>query len=222
MLIENNSTLGEGFGWTFRSRFLSKTPSRVLLLLHGWTGDERSMWQFTKNLPADYAIIAPRAPYPAQVDKSGYSWREIKPETWGSPTLAELHLSADNLVFLVDNWLASVKIVSTKFDVIGFSQGGALALTLAALYPKRINKIGALSGFVPLGVDEILKPDLLNKIRFFWAHGTEDEMISFERGRASIKMLENAGAKVHLCQAKIGHKVSKNCRHALSDFFSED
>ncbi len=180
------------------------------------------MRQFTHNLPSDYAIIAPRAPYQARADKGGYSWRKVKPDTWGSPTLSELHLSADNLVSLVDNWLASVKIASASFDVIGFSQGGALALTLAALYPKRVNKIAVLSGFVPRGVDEILRPKLLNHIRFFWAHGTEDEIISFERGLDSINLVKNSGADVILCQAKTGHKVSKNCRHALSDFFNKD
>jgi len=225
----NDSTPVEKFGWTFRYRLAKKKPSRVLLLLHGWTGDERSMWQFTRNLPMDYLIIAPRAPYPALADKGGYSWREIKPGTWGSPTLAELEFSADKLLSLVDALarndagfgLDSDKRAFVGFDTIGFSQGGALALTLAVLYPKRVNNIGVLSGFVPPGVDALLRPALLDGMRFFWAHGTKDEMIPFQRGVDAIKILKNAGADIHLCQAEIGHKVSKNCRDALKDFLRE-
>ncbi|MBT3188345.1 MAG: hypothetical protein HN736_19360 [Anaerolineae bacterium] len=210
----------EKFGWTFRSHLTEARPSRILLLLHGWTGDENSMWTFTKNF-SDYAILSPRAPYPALAERGGYSWREIKPGTWGSPTLEELHLAADSLVSLVDKWSASVKIASSTFDVVGFSQGAALAITLAALHPARVDKVAVLSGFVPPGVDEILHPKLLNKIRVFWAHGTQDELIPIERGLSSVELLQKSGADVNLCQAKVGHKVGKDCRRALDAFLDE-
>ena len=220
MQIVNNANLVEKFGWTFRTHFAEDDPSRVLLLLHGWTGNEDSMRIFTNNLSSDYAIISPRAPYPALAEKGGYSWRKIKPETWGSPTLEELHFAADALVTLVDEWSASVKIASATFDIVGFSQGAALAVTLAALHPNRVSKIAVLSGFVPSGVDALFRPNLFERIRFFWAHGTQDEMISFERGRASVALLQKAGADVHLCQADVGHRVSKDCRRALEMFLS--
>ncbi len=80
------------FGWTFRSHLSEASPFRILLLLHGWTGDENSMWTFTKKF-SNYAFLSPRAPYLAPAERGGYSWREIKPGTWGSPTLEELHLA---------------------------------------------------------------------------------------------------------------------------------
>jgi phospholipase/carboxylesterase len=218
--IETNTTILDQFGWTFRVRSVAEDASRVLLLLHGWTGDENSMWVFTRNIPSSYAIIAPRAPYSAPEDKGGYSWREIKPGTWGSPTLDELHLAANSLVSLVDKWQDSVKITSSTFDIVGFSQGAALATTIAALYPSRVDKVAVLSGFIPPGVDSVLRPNRLDDVRFFWAHGTQDELIPVERGRMSIKLLEDAGANVHLCQADVGHKVGKDCRRALDTFLS--
>ena len=221
MPIVNNTEITEKFGWTFRFRS-AKRPNRVLLLLHGWTGDESSMWTFLRNCSSDYAIIAPRAPYLAPAEKGGYSWREIKPRTWGSPTLDELHFAANRLVTLVAKWSASVKIASPTFDIVGFSQGGALATTIAALHPARLGKVAILSGFVPSGVDALLCPNLLDEIRFFWAHGTKDEMISIERGRTSIESLQKAGADVHLCEADVGHRVGKDCRRALNVFLSVD
>jgi len=217
--IEINTTLLDQFGWTFRVSPIVDAPSRVLLLLHGWTGDENSMWAFTHNLPPCYSIIAPRAPYSAPPDKGGgYSWRELKPGTWGSPTLEELSLAADALVSLVDDWSDSVSIESLTFDMVGFSQGGALANTVAALHPARVGKVAVLSGFVPVGAEALLHPGLLDDIRFFWAHGTKDELIPLERGRVSTELLLNAGAEVQMCQTEVGHRVSKECWRSLATF----
>lgn len=218
MQIETNTTLLDQFGWTFRVSPIIDVPSRVLLLLHGWTGDENSMWAFAHNLTSHYSIIAPRAPYSAPPDKGGYSWRELKPGTWGSPTLEELGIAADALVSLVDDWSASLSITSPTFDMVGFSQGGALANTLAALHPDRVGKVAILSGFVPSGVERLLHPTLLDDTPFFWAHGTKDELISIDRGRASIELLQKAGADVQLCQAEVGHRVSKECWRSLENF----
>jgi phospholipase/carboxylesterase len=209
-------------GWVFTERPHTAIPKRILLLLHGWTGDENSMWRFASEIPSDYAVFAPRAPYPAPVKLGGYSWREIKPGTWGAPTLDELHFSADALVSFVDERFASVKTASPRIDLIGFSQGGALAVLLAALYPRRMGKVAVLSGFVPVGAEALLKPRLLADVRFFWAHGTQDEMIAFSRGADAVRRLQAAGAEVSFCRADVAHRVSRNCRLALTRFFAEE
>ena len=219
MQIETDTTVQDQFGWVFRASSHSKAPKRVLLMLHGWTGDENSMWVFARKLSSEYAIIAPRAPFLAPKEKGGYSWRDLKPGTWGSPTLDELRPPADGLVSLVDQWLATLNIADARFDIVGFSQGGALATLLAILYPQRIRKMAVLAGFVPKGVGEAhLKPGLLDGIDCFWAHGTQDDMITFERGRSSAEMLEKAGAQIQFCAADVGHRVSRDCRRALDDF----
>ncbi len=219
MQIETNTTLLDQFGWVFRSRSLRENPQRVLLLLHGWTGDENSMWTFTANFPAEYAILAPRAPFLAPKEKGGYSWREIKPSTWGAPTFDELRAPADALVSLVDQWLVALNIPAARFDVVGFSQGGAVATLLAILHPQRIRKMAVLAGFIPKGVDDVhLPPHLLDGIDCFWAHGTQDDMITFARGRESARRLEAAGANVDFCEAEVGHRVSRECRRALDAF----
>ena len=221
MQIESNTTILDQFGWVFRASSLNEAPKRVLLLLHGWTGDENSMWTFARNFPPEYAIIAPRAPFLAPKEKGGYSWRDLKPGTWGSPTLDELRPPADGLVSLVDEWRATLNITSAPFDVIGFSQGGALATLLAILYPQRIRKLAVLAGFIPKGVGEAhLVPDLLDGMQCFWAHGTQDDMVTFERGRSSAEMLEKAGAQIQFCVADVGHRVSRECRRALDDFMT--
>lgn len=47
-------------------------PHPVLLLLHGWTGDENVMWIFASRLPGNYLMISPRGLYKSPL--GGYAW----------------------------------------------------------------------------------------------------------------------------------------------------
>ena len=47
-------------------------PHPVVLLIHGWTGDENSMWIFASRLPEHYLLIALRGLHEAPIGV--YSW----------------------------------------------------------------------------------------------------------------------------------------------------
>jgi phospholipase/carboxylesterase len=204
-------------GWTMRVRHAAQEPSRFLLLLHGWTGDENSMWVFTRRLSPDFWIVAPRGPYAAK--EGGYSWRALRPGSWGLPTLSDLKPAADNLIRLVDEVSASIGVDATQFDVAGFSQGGALTNVLTLLYPQRVRKAAVLAGFMPGGVDDLIAQHVLAGKPIFVAHGTQDNLVPVERARGSIELLEDAGAQVIFCESEVGHKVSADCLRGLEAFF---
>lgn len=204
-------------GWVMRVRHAAQEPARFLLLLHGWTGDENSMWIFAHNAPVDMWIAAPRAPF--TVEQGGYSWRMLPPEIAGLPTLNDLKPAADNLIRLVDEISASVSVDATQFDVAGFSQGGALTNVLALLYPQRIRKAAVLAGFMPGGVDALISRNVLDGKPFFVSHGRQDNLVAFERAQESVSLLEQAGAQVSFCEAEVGHKVSVDCLRGLNAFW---
>ena len=206
-------------GWTMRVRHSTREPARFMLILHGWTGDENSMWIFAHKFPENMWIVAPRAPHAAE--GGGYSWRALHPGTRGLPTLSDLKPAADNLIRLVDNVSVSIGVDATQFDVAGFSQGGALTNVLALLYPQRIRKAVVLAGFMPGGVDNLLAQRVLTDKPFFVAHGTQDDLVPLERAQQSIDLLKQAGARVTFCEAEVGHKVSADCLRGLETFFSD-
>ena len=198
-----------------------KKPARLLLLLHGWTGDENSMWIFVRNFPLDYWIIAPRAPY--ATEPSGYSWRSPRaPQsgTRGWPSLEDFHPSADALIALVDDYATQNQIEASQFDVIGFSQGAALTNAISLLYPERVRRAGVLAGFLPSESESLIEKRPLNGKPFFVAHGTLDEMVKIEYARQSVEMLERAGASVTFCEDEVGHKLGANGLHTLEEYFS--
>lgn len=178
------------------------------------------MWVFARNLSADYWMIAPRAPHPA--DPSGFSWRDkFDSSEFGRPSLDQLRPSAEALIHLVDAYAASIPIDAPTFDVMGFSQGAAMSNVLAFLYPQRIRKVGILAGFVPHGLEELIPQRPLQGKQFFVTHGTRDNMVPIDRARASVAILERAGADVIYCEDDVAHKVSVNCLNALKKFFAD-
>jgi phospholipase/carboxylesterase len=212
----SNTTLIQFNDWTLRIREATQKPSRLLLLIHGLTGDEDSMWVFARDLPRHYWMIAPRAPEPAE--PFGYSWRPLPPGAFARPSLEQLLPAAEALIRLVDEYQASARIEASDFDVMGFSQGGVMSSLLAILYPQRVRKIGILAGFAPSGLEEYIGQRPLEGKSVFVAHGTKDEMVPIDRARASMELLEQAGAKIIYCEDEVGHKVSLNCMRALRSY----
>ena len=219
MQIATDTEIVELEGQTLRIRKTNHHTPRLLLLIHGLSGDENSMWVFARDLPAHYWMVAPRAPYKAQ--PGGYTWRQPETSDRGRPGFEELQSSAQALIGLLDRYQASAGFDAAQpIDVMGFSQGAALSSILTFLYPDRIHKLSLLAGFVPSGMQELAAQRPLEGKWVFVAHGTKDETVPVEEARASIRILEQAGAQVTYCEDEVGHKVSLTCLHALRRFFA--
>ncbi len=212
-----DAELREFRDWIFRFRPATAAPSRLLVLLHGWTGDENSMWVFARKLPAQVAVLAPRGLYVAP--EGGHTWRKVQPETWGFPTLSDLSPSAEALIGFIDDWSRAAGVSASQLDLIGFSQGAALSYTLALLHPERIRALAALSGFMPADAEDLLAKHTLAGKPVFVAHGRKDEMVPVEQARRCVALLEGAGARVTYCESDGGHKVSVDCFAGLADIF---
>lgn len=83
--------------WVLRLRPPAhKTSPKILLMLHGWTGDENSMQIFQRDIPPDYSIIAPRGWI--STPEGGYGWighrpgREATLQAFLEPVQAIKHL----------------------------------------------------------------------------------------------------------------------------------
>ncbi len=210
----SRATLGP---WTYRMRLPQQPPGRLLLLLHGYTGDENSMWVFTRNLPGGYALLSPRAPYPAP--ERGYSWRQVADPGGGFPSLDDLRPMADRLIAFVDDWSASTSVPAGAFDLMGFSQGGAMVCALSLLHPQRVRALAVLSGFLPAGSEALLASRPLAGRRAFISFGTRDDRIPVQDASRLPDQLQASGAKVTTCISDTAHKVGLECIKELESFF---
>ncbi len=189
-------------------------PFPVLLLLHGWTGDENSMWVFAPRLLKNSLMVAPRGLF--STVGSGYSWHpEIsKPWPWVNDFIPAVEKLFDTI--------SSKNLPEGDFSelhIVGFSQGAALAYTMAILYPERIASLAGLSGFLPDGASAWMGNELLKGMPIFVAHGTEDERVPIERARMGVDLLQKSGAAVTYCEDNVGHKLSAKCFRGLEAFY---
>jgi phospholipase/carboxylesterase len=214
MMIDNETISFDN--WVMRiQRPGSLGPFRVILMLHGWTGDENSMWVFSSRLPNSALLVAPRGLFPAR-GTAGYSWHPEISAPW--PWLNDFQFAVEKL-FEVLSTHNFPQGDFNRLHIIGFSQGTALAYTMAILHPGRIASLVGLSGFLPEGASAHLMNGRLSGLPVFIAHGTQDDRVPIDRARLSVSLLHSAGADVTYCEDDVGHKLSAKCFRGLEAFY---
>ncbi|MCZ7554105.1 MAG: hypothetical protein B6D39_10060 [Anaerolineae bacterium UTCFX2] len=213
--VEENILFDEIDGVKFKYRLPpANAPVQTFLLLHGWTGDEDSMWIFSSRLSQNALLIAPRGLYASPF--GGYSWYSKTDAQW--PVVKDFAEGIAALKNLLENDLFSMAD-KAQFRVVGFSQGAALAYSLAFSQAIKIQALCGLSGFVPQEIDASYPDKPLDGLPIFVAHGAKDRIVSVERARSGIRVLEQAGALVTYCEDDVGHKLSAACFRGMQEFF---
>ena len=202
--------------WTVRVRKPEgEGPHPIMLLLHGWMGDENAMWVFASRLPKNLLLVAPRAPHPAP--NQGYSW--INHRSAAFATLADFDPAVDALLDLLALRPGAPNQDFGEISLLGFSQGAALAYAFAARHPDRVRSLAGLAGFVPHGVEALCPGHPFSGKPIFVAHGTQDQIVPVTMARQGVRILERCGAHVTYCEDQVGHKVSAGCFRAMDGFF---
>ncbi|MCI0521264.1 MAG: alpha/beta fold hydrolase [Chloroflexi bacterium] len=213
-MIENTELIETG-GWRLRVRKPAQGGGRTpILLLHGFTGDENSMWVFAARLPREAAMLAPRGPYATPL--GGYGWHEQIGRGW--PRLADFEAPLERLRSLLDAPLAA-KGGGGAFHLVGFSQGAAMAYAFALTYPQRVVSLAALSGFAPQDALEAVQGSPLLGKSVLITHGSDDELVPLNLAHSAAEVCKKAGAQVTFCEDRVGHKLGASCFRGLEAFY---
>ncbi len=201
--------------------FHVKQPSeinsnQIYCLIHGWSGNEKSMTIFSPSIPADSMIIFPRGPM--QIGKNSFAWADIRNDL--KPNFEEYARIAKVLLSSIQELLSNSQrsSIHEKINLMGFSQGAAISAVLSIIYPEEFNKVAILSGFLPSN-PPILKQKVLSTINYYIAHGTQDKLVEFEKSIKLKNYLEEYGAGTKFCQEDLGHKIGASCLRNLKQFF---
>ena len=91
------------------------------------------------------------------------------------------------LLEFLDNAIERYAIDPEKLLLLGFSQGGVMAYTLALSTPQRFQALMALSTWLPPELmQQVSDPSGLHTLPTWIQHGSRDQLIEVERARKSV------------------------------------
>ena len=185
----------------------STESATIAVLLHGRGSDKGDLQGLRSQLPEDWTLVTPRAPFPGEPwgYGKGYAWyRYLEEDRLDADTLAE---SLSLLDDFLETLPRAVGLSPQRIVLGGFSQGGTTSLSYALTRPGAVGAVLNFSGFLPaaIAVDESGASPPATPI--FWGHGLGDPAIPIglaERGR---NRLRRAGADLVLRDFRIGHWI---------------
>jgi phospholipase/carboxylesterase len=195
-----------GHGLESRVAHQPASPAGALVLLHGRGADELDLVPLLEELDPEQRLFAITLRAPLQLGPVGYHWyisRELgRPEpTSFLETYRRVGAWLDELPAM-----AGVGLDSTVLG--GFSQGAvmAYALALGSGRPSPAALI-ALSGFIPQAPGFALDLPGHRELPVAVGHGTFDQVIPVEYGRAAVRRLRLAGFDAEYRETPMAHTL---------------
>ena len=191
----------------------SESATNRLVLLHGWGADAKDLLPvgklLTDGLKERFEIVSLCAPQ-FHPSGSGRQWYPLYPHKWEQVPDAVLDLERRL------NNLCYAKIPLNKTFLLGFSQGGAMALELASKI--KFKMVFALSSYP----HPEWKP-LIDTPPIFLCHGNIDQVVPKEASQKSFDILRKNGIKSDLYFFDGGHEINNvlidHCRGIIKNKF---
>jgi phospholipase/carboxylesterase len=182
----------------------ASSPDRLgrplLLILHGYGSHEGDLFSLAPHLPLQPTIAALRAPLPAG---SGWSWFPIGVP--GDPVGDALDAAALGVLA----WLDALPEQPTSIGLLGFSQGGAMALQLMRHAPERFDFAVQLSGFIASAAHPGDKRLAEVKPPVFWGRGTLDPVIPEAAVARTQAWLPDHSTLTERIYEGLGHSIAQ-------------
>ncbi len=171
-----------------------------LILLHGWGADADDLIAFGQEISTDIGfkkteLIALRAP---QVVPQGIGrqWYGLFPPQW-----SEVPSAVNQLRERLEN-ISRSKIPLNKTVLLGFSQGGAMALASGCELPLA-GLIGCSAYPHPDWVAPIKRPPVL------LSHGSKDEVVPYEASEKLFTLLNQSAQELNFVRFEGGHAIPR-------------
>jgi phospholipase/carboxylesterase len=174
------------------------------VVLHGYGADEHDLLPLGHELDPRFRVISLQGPI--ALGGSMRAWFQLSQDAQGriSFDLEETRGAVRGVIAAVEEIAAG----SPRPFLLGFSQGGGIALGVALLRPDLAAGVLSLSGVARALDDRDHAPaEKLRGFPVFAAHGTEDPLIPIGLGRKLRDSLLALGVDVDWHEYPMGHMV---------------
>ena len=193
-------------------------PFPTVLTLHGRGANAFDLLGLAPYLCAGkFLMICPQGPLetPIGPEAVGYAWYPMS--NGGAPDVEAMLSSQKKLQAFLDECLKSYPIDPKKLVVLGFSQGGVMAYSLALANPERFAALAVLSSWLPKELLPRLNvTDAVQSLPTLVQHGTQDPMIEVARARSSVEMLRQLRVPLTFREYPMGHEIGARSLAELS------
>ena len=188
-------------------------PNAAIIWMHGLGADGHDFADIAPELglPENAAIrfIFPHAPIMPVTINGGYkmrAWYDISDMDLGrDPDIEGIEKNSKFVAEFVDAEIEK-GINSEKILLIGFSQGGVMALHTATRYPKKLAGVASLSSYFP--TTSTMPSDGVNsKIPIFFGYGNYDNVVSPSLSQKAYDFLKSNGNPIEKHSYDMQHSV---------------
>ena len=181
----------------------SQNSSHRIILLHGWGADADDLipigTSIVHNLHLQFELISLAAPS-LRSNEIGRQWYGLFPPDWN-----EAEIAVDKLLDTLKAF-DKTKISLKKTVLLGFSQGGAMAIN--AGLSLDLGLVISCSGYSHPKWDPVKNNPVL------LSHGLQDEVVPINASREILKKLGN--------EANVNNELHEyNCSHTIHPDFIE-
>ena len=170
-----------------------------------------------------FLMICPQGPLetPIGPGASGYAWYPMS--MGGPPDVGAILSSREKLQQFLDACLKRYPIDGKKLVVLGFSQGGVMAYSLALSNPERFAGLAVLSSWLPQELIPRLSisNDAVQSLPTIVQHGSQDQMIEIQRAKDSVERLRALRVPLTYRDYDMGHEITPRSLTDLSAWLEE-
>lgn len=180
----------------------------VIILLHGVGSNEKDLFSFADQLPANFLVISARAPY--TLGNDSYAWYQVDFST-GKPVYnkEQAEKSRTILIQFINQLKEKHAFDEKQLYLCGFSQGAIMSYGVGLTRPDKVKGIAVMSGRL---LDDI-KPMVASKeklkhLKVFISHGTQDNVLNVNEARAASVYLKELGIEPRYKEYAEGHSIN--------------
>jgi len=199
----------------FPDGYQERAAYPLLIWLHGFGADMYDLAPLAKAIhPSGYLHVLPNAPL------GGFDGPEGTVRAWfergGKERPEAVRLALAALDAFVQEVLLKFHIPPSKALLVGFSQGGNLALRYGLPRSEMFAGLAALSCSLRRADD--LRADLpvARTLPIFMAHGVADSMVPVDWGRSVAEFLKEQGFSPIYQEYPMGHEINESLLDELT------
>jgi phospholipase/carboxylesterase len=185
-------------------------PHPTVLALHGWGASAFDLLGLAPYLGSRrFLVLCPQGPVQTPIGPGavGYGWYPIS--MGAPPDVPALLAAREQLLSFLDAAMTRHPIDPQKLVLLGFSQGGVMAYSLALTAPERFIGLAALSTWLPPELlEQLTVSTAVAQLPILIQHGSRDELIAVDRARQSVQRLRTWHMPLTYREHDMGHEIN--------------